>query len=312
MYRNKKLKVLSGFVQHFLKAAGIIFLLILSFSYTKKEAIREVYEEHYSLPQKIKAVPLKNEYTFAGEKIPMSNFDLKERMDREFIVNTYRHSATIQYIKLANRYFPTIEAILKKNNIPDDFKYLAIAESGLRNVSSPAGAKGLWQFMKPIAREMDLEIYKEVDERYHVEKSTQAACDYLNRLKNRFGSWINAAAAYNVGPSSFSRSLRDQNEGHYFDLNINEETMRYLFRIVAIKSIISNPEDYGFNIAEAEKYAPLDNYYIVQVDSTINNLGAFAQKHGTSYRMLKIYNPWLRDYKLTVKKNRYLLKIPKT
>jgi len=299
-------------LNNILKSSGIIFLLLLLFSYSKKDELEHVYREVFPLPQKIHPIPIANNYTFAGEEIPMDNFDLKERMDRELIVNSYRHSATIQYIKLANRYFPVIEPILKNNGIPDDFKYLAIAESGLRNLSSPAGAKGIWQFMKPIAEELELEIYEEVDERYHLEKSTQAACDYLNKLHKRFGSWINASAAYNVGPTNLSRFLAEQDVSHYFDLNINEETMRYVFRITALKTILENPENFGFNIPSENRYPPLDDFYTVKVNTTINKLGNYAKENGTTYRMLKIYNPWLRSTELTVKKNTYFLKIPKT
>lgn len=301
-----------GISKKLLQFMGFLFILAIGFAYTNKDIGEKVTKAVFELPQIIKPVSLEKSYFFAGEKINAENFDLRERMDRELIVNAYRHSATIQYIKLANRYFPVIEPILKKNNIPDDFKYLAIAESGLRNVSSPAGAKGLWQFMIPIAKDLGLEVYDEVDERYHLEKSTQAACDYINRLHKRFGSWINAAAAYNVGPTNFSRFLKEQNQDHYFGLNINEETMRYVFRITAIKTILEKPEDFGFHIPVQDKYPPLDNYYIVKIDTTISNLGAFAADYGISYRTLKIYNPWLRDTQLTVRKNTYELKIPKT
>lgn len=293
------------------KSTGIAFLLLLIFSFSKSETLKSTVENIFTLPQEIRPVPIQSSYTFAGEKIDTRLFDLKERMDRELIVNAYRHSATIQYIKLAHRYFPEIEPILKKNGIPDDFKYLAIAESGLRNVSSPAGAKGLWQFMEPIAKDLGLEVYDEVDERYHVEKSTQAACDYLNRLHNRFGNWINAAAAYNVGPTRFAHHLEDQYQDHYFGLNINEETMRYVFRLTAIKTIVENPEHFGFQIGIEEKYPPLNDYYTVKIDSSITNIGRFASEHGISYRLLKIYNPWLRSHELTVKKNTYYIKIPK-
>jgi len=305
-------KQISKTLNIFLKTLGFVFILLILFASSNKETLLKVYEEVKPLPQLILPVPIEKNYTFAGERIPMNNFDLKERLDRELLVNSYRHSATIQYIKLANRYFPTIEKILKKNNIPDDFKYLAVAESGLRNVSSPAGAKGFWQFMIPIAKELDLEIYKEIDERYHLEKSTQAACEYLNKLHKRFGNWINAAAAYNVGPTNFSHYLSDQNQNHYFDININEETMRYVFRITAIKEILKKPENYGFQIPQEEKYPVLNNYFTLKVENTIENLGAFARKQGTTYRMLKIYNPWLRDSRLTVKNNTYYIKIPKT
>lgn len=303
---------MSRITSFFLKFMGLVFVFMLLFAFTKKKEVVKIYEKYLTLPQEIHSIPIAKEYFFAGEKIAMDNFDLRERMDRELIVNAYRHSATIQYIKLANRYFPIIEPILKKNGIPDDFKYLAVAESGLRNVTSPAGAKGYWQFMRPIALDLGLEIYDEVDERYHLEKSTQAACDYLNRLHNRFGSWVNTAAAYNAGPTNYSKYLREQQQDHYFDLNISEETMRYIFRIVAIKTIINDPLSFGFNIPLEERYPVLKNYHTIEVDSTISNLGSFAQDNGTSYRMLKIYNPWLRSTELTIKNNTYQIKIPRT
>jgi len=308
---DKKLN-LPGLVNRGLKFSGVVFILLILFAYSEKEVINRYYTEFFPLPQKIQFVPIGKDYALAGERIPMDNFDTRERLDRELIVNAYRHSSTIQYIKLSKRYFPVIEPILKKNNIPDDFKYLAVAESGLRNVNSPAGAKGIWQFMKPISRDLGLEIYDEVDERYHIEKSTQAACDYLNKLHDRFGSWTNAAAAYNTGPTNFSKYLRQQDQSNYYDLNISEETMRYIFRIVAIKTILESPKDYGFNIPEEEKYAPLSNYYTMRIESTIPNLGTFANERGTTYRMLKIYNPWLRETELTIKNNIYFLNIPKT
>jgi membrane-bound lytic murein transglycosylase D len=298
-------------IQAIFKSTGILLLLLLLFSFSKSESLKTTVENIFTLPQEIRPVPIQSSYTFAGEKIDTRHLDLRERMDRELIVNAYRHSATIQYIKLAHRYFPVIEPILKKNNVPDDFKYLAIAESGLRNVSSPAGAKGLWQFMEPIAEDLGLEVYDEVDERYHVEKSTQAACEYLNRLHQRFGSWINAAAAYNVGPTKFSRHLKDQYQDHFFGLNINEETMRYVFRIAAIKTIVENPENFGFQISDEEKYPPLNDFYTVRIDTSISNIGQFAAEYGITYRLLKIYNPWLRSHELTVKKNTYFIKIPK-
>jgi len=263
------------------------------------------------LPQIVKAPVKKRGYSFAGERIPIEDNGIWERLDRELMVNSYYHSSTIQNIKLANRFFPVIEKILKKNNVPDDFKYLAVAESGLRNVVSPAGASGYWQFLKSVGKENGLEIYDEVDQRYDIEKSTQAACNYLNKLKTKYGSWTSAAAAYNLGARKYSQALERERETNYFNLNLNQETMRYLYRITALKEIISNPSDYGFYIDENEKYAPLNNYYKVKIDKTIPNLGDFAHKYGITYRTLKRYNPWLRSYKLTVKNNIYFIKIPR-
>ena len=311
MHKTRKAVVVK-WIDLVLKTAGGIFLLLLVVAAIQPENARKWTEKISEIPQHITSIPLQTRYDFAGEEIPMESFDLKERLDRELMVNTYRHSYTLQYLKLAHRYFPVIEPILKEKGIPDDFKYLAVAESGLRNVSSPAGAKGFWQLMEPISKDLGLEIYDEVDERYHLEKSTRAACDYLLRLHGRFGNWINAAAAYNVGPTNFSRYLSEQNQDHYFDLNITDETMRYVFRLVAIKTIMENPENFGYRVLDQEKYAPLNDYFTVTLDTSVTDLGAFARQNGTSYRMLKIYNPWLRSNELTVKNNTYYIRIPKT
>lgn len=263
-----------------------------------------------SLPQIIEPVDLNKGFTFGGEKMP-NTFDARERLDRELSVNAYWHSSTLLNIKAAKRYFPVIERILAENGVPDDFKFLAVAESNLRNVSSPASAKGFWQFRKLSAREFGLEVNGEVDERYHLEKATKAACKYLKHLHNRFGNWTNAAAAYNVGPTNFSRILNSQGEKSFYNLNLNDETSRYVFRLIAIKEIMSQPNRFGFYLDDYEKYEPLDDYYEVTVDNSIDSWSAFAKKYGISYRMLKIYNPWLRDTKLTVIKNTYQIKIPK-
>ncbi len=293
-------------------ASTILTLIIFVLSSSSNDGkINYLAKKNDTLRQVITPPKKKSAYYFAGERIPIENPNIWERLDRELTVNSYYHSSTIQNIKLANRFFPVIEKILKKNNIPDDFKYLAVAESGLRNVISTAGATGYWQIMKPLGKSLNLEIYDEVDERYDIVKSTEAACKYLLNLKKTYGTWVDAAAAYNLGPTKYSEAMRLENEKSYFDLNLNEETMRYLFRIVALKEILSNPEDYGFFIDEKDKYAPLDNFYEVKVDSTISSLGDFAHKYNISYRELKFYNPWLRSHKLTVKNNKYVIKIPK-
>lgn len=262
------------------------------------------------LPQIIEPVDLNKVYSFGGENMPQ-NFDCKERLDREMLVNAYWQSSTLLNIKASQRYFPIIESILAENGIPDDFKYLAVAESSLRHVSSPANAKGFWQFRKLAAKEFGLEVNDEVDERYHTEKSTIAACKYLKQLYKRFGSWTNAAAAYNVGPTNFSRILKNQGEDSFYDLNLNSETSRYVFRLIAIKEIMSNPSQFGFYVNDENKYPQFDNTYDVVVDKTVNSWSEFAKERGISYRMLKVYNPWLRDTKLTVIKNTYKIKIPR-
>ncbi len=249
---------------------------------------------------------------FAGEAFPMDNFDVKERLDRELIANSYRHSGTIGYLKRSGRYFPTIERILAENGMPDDLKYLAVAESGLENATSPAGAKGFWQFMKSTGRAYGLYSSSEVDQRLHLEKSTVAACKYLRKLKNQFGSWTLAAAAYNMGETGLKKNLASQKSTSLFDLNLNSETMRYVFRIAAIKTIMQNPRKYGFYVDDYQKYPPLAETYNVEVKGAVSSWATWAQNNGMTYRELKIYNPWLKDSKLVNKERKtYLVKVIK-
>lgn len=264
------------------------------------------------LGQVVQSIDLNRNFDFAGEALPMSNFDVRERLDRELEVNSYWHSSTIQNIKLSARYFPIFERIFAEHGIPDDFKYLAVAESSLRHPTSPAGAKGIWQFMKATAREYGLEVNSEVDERMNVEKATVATCKYLKNRYEKLGSWTLAAAAYNAGERRITSELEEQKVQSYYDLNLGAETGRYVFRIVAIKEIMKDPERFGFYINANEKYAPLNNYAIVSTDESILSLGDFAQQYGVSYRMLKVFNPWLISSKLTNKNRKtYKIKIPK-
>jgi len=247
---------------------------------------------------------------FAGEAVPLQITDVKERFDRELLVNSNLDATTLLSIKRANRAFPVIEPILEKNGVPDDFKYLAVIESGLVNVVSPAGAKGVWQFMPETAKEKGMEVTDGVDERYHLEKSTEAACRYFLTAKAKFGSWTLAAASYNAGMLGISKQIEFQKVNTYYDLMLNDETSRYVFRILALKEIMKNPKLYGFDVTNQELYKNLPTKKIV-VDSTINDLAAFAQGQGINYKILKIHNPWLRDRKLlnpTGKK--YVLEIP--
>jgi membrane-bound lytic murein transglycosylase D len=241
------------------------------------------------------------------------NEDTRERLDRELSVNAYWQSTTLLHLKLANKYLPVVERILAENGVPDDFKYLAIAESGLRNVTSSASAKGYWQFMKPAATEMGLEINEDVDERLHIEKSSKAACNYIKQLYRRFGSWTNVAGAYNVGPTAFARTLEEQKESNYYDVNINEETSRYLFRIIAIKEIVKNPQDFGYFVDDTEKYNLNSNLKTLSITTSIPSLADFAHQQGITYRILKFYNPWLINNKLTVAPGKeYLIKVPQS
>ncbi len=247
---------------------------------------------------------------FAGEETPLQISDVRERLDRELLVNANLDASTLLIIKRANRAFPIIEPILKKNNIPDDFKYLAVIESSLMNAVSPAGAKGIWQFMPETARESGMEVNDIVDERYHLEKATEAACQYLLNAKEKFGSWTLAAASYNSGMNGVNKQIEMQKVSNYYDLLLNDETSRYVFRILALKEIMRNPEKFGFKVNLDELYVNLPSKKIV-VDSTINDLAAFAKSQGINYKILKIHNPWLRDKKLmNVSKKKYEIEIP--
>lgn len=297
-----KLFPLFGFV------AGIIFTMLIFLSYKSEKSLASFFE----LPQQIKSVNLNKPFDFAGEPMPV-NEDTRERLDRELSVNAYWQSTTLLHLKLANKYLPVVERILAENGVPDDFKYLAIAESGLRNVTSSASAKGYWQFMKPAATEMGLEINEDVDERLHIEKSSKAACNYIKQLYRRFGSWTNVAGAYNVGPTAFARTLEEQKESNYYDVNINDETSRYLFRIIAIKEIVKNPHDFGYFVDDTEKYNLNSNLKTISITTSIPSLADFAHQQGITYRILKFYNPWLINNKLTVGQGKeYLIKVPQS
>ena len=247
---------------------------------------------------------------FAGEPTPLNIADVNERFDRELLVNANLHASTILILKRANRSFPIIEPILKKNGVPDDFKYLAVIESGLINAVSSAGARGVWQFMPKTAKEKGMEVNEFVDERYHLEKATEAACKYLLTAKLKFGSWTLAAASYNGGMTGVNKQIDIQKVNNYYDLLLNDETSRYVFRILALKEIMKNPEKFGFEVPKQELYAIFQTRTI-EVDSTITNLADFAISQGINYKILKIYNPWLRDSKLENKTGKkYSIQIP--
>lgn len=270
-----------------------------------------VSDEQDSFVQNVHSPKIPEQIELAGEFLPKDNFDALERFDRELISNCFRHSGTFLYFKRAKRYFPIIEPILKANGIPDDLKYLAVAESQLTNAVSPAGAKGFWQFMQSSASERGLEVNDEVDERYHLEKATQAACDYLNEAKTQFGSWFLAAASYNMGKAGLEKAMKNQKAEKYFDLNLNSETSRYVLRILAIKTIMEAPKTYGFHLDEEDYYPAMPKFEYIEINNSIEDLADFAKTHQISYRMLKLYNPWLISYKLTNKSNRkYLIRIP--
>ena len=247
---------------------------------------------------------------FAGEETPLNITDVRERLDRELLVNANLDASTLLIIKRANRVFPIIEPILQRKGVPDDFKYLAVIESGLVHAVSSVGARGIWQFMPQTAREKGMEVTDAVDERYHLEKSTEAACDYLMQAKAKFGSWTLAAAAYNGGMSGVGKQIENQQVNNYYDLLLNDETARYVFRILALKEIMQNPTKFGFEITPEELYKNLPSKKVV-VDSSISNLARFAKIQGINYKILKLHNPWLRDTKLpNPNKKKYEIEIP--
>jgi len=269
------------------------------------------YQKAFLHSNKIFALVLPDKAEFAGEEAPLGLYYVREGLDRELMVNTYWHSSTLLMLKKSNRYFQIIVPILRKNNIPEDFKYLALIESGLTNIQSQAGAAGFWQFVPATGKHFGLEISDQVDERYHVEKATEAACKLLRGSYNKYGSWTLAAAAYNVGEGRISKELERQDAKTYYDLYLPEETMRYVYRIIALKLLYEHPTEYGYFIRKKDLYPAIPTY-TVTVDSSINNLPVFAKTMSINYRLLKEFNPWLRSDKLTnASKKKYTLTLPR-
>lgn len=249
---------------------------------------------------------------FAGEEVPTYMADVQERLDKEMITNMNYHTNTTLVIKRANKVFPVIEPILAKYGIPDDFKYLAVIESSLVNAVSPAGARGVWQFMPLTAKEKGMEVSDQVDERYHLVKATEAACKYFLSAKEKFGSWTLVAASYNGGIGGIKSKMEEQQVDSYYDLLLTEETSRYVFRILALKEIMKNADNYGFSIPKEALYYPIATKKIV-VDSTLTNLAQFAKSQGVNYKILKLHNPWLRDKMLlNTTGKKYEIEIPIT
>ena len=289
--------------------AMIIITLVMSII-----AIRTANKRPVSLEQIViqsHDIEFCDDIYFADERVPLEMFNIRERYERELLSNTYFHSNTMVLLKRSKRWFPVIEPILQKYGVPEDFKYLCVIESNLSNVVSPAGAAGFWQFMKSTAQEYGLEINKEIDMRYNVELETEAACKYFLKAYERFGSWTLVAAAYNAGSSRVSKFMKEQGVTSYYDMLMAEETERYVFRILAIKTIFENPEKYGIYVSNSLAYEPY-KYKNVIVKENIDNLAEFAKKHDITYKLLKVFNPWLRSNTLTVKKGKvYEIKIPK-
>ena len=300
-------------IKNILAAVGLICLSGLFVFAVQKAPSDETIDDIPKLinDYNVYALSVPAELDFAGEQVPLHNPDILERMDRELLVNTYWQSNGLLMFKRAKKYFPVIEPILKKHGVPDDFKYLAVIESGLTNAVSPAGARGVWQIMKATGRENGLEVNDNVDERYHLEKATEVACKYLLNAKENLGSWTLAAAAYNAGNAGVSRRLEEQNVTSYYDLLLGEETGRYLFRIVALKEILNHPKRYGFNFTDNDLYTDIPTYK-VEVDTIVNDFTQFAKHFGINYKILKIHNPWLREPHLNNKSRKsYQIEIPK-
>ena len=306
----KRIYVISGILG---LTAGALVVLLNSFinngKPTKEE--NEHYQKQITEKYRIFSLPLPEKLDFAGESVPMDQMDVRERLDRELLVNTYWHSNTLLCIKRAARWFPVVEPILQANGVPEDFKYLAVIESGFTNVVSPAGASGFWQFIESTGKEFNLEINDQVDERYHVEKATQAACNYLKEAYAKYGSWAMAAASYNMGIGGPIRQMERQQQNAYWDLLLNDETGRYVYRILAMKYIMNNADQYGFVIRPSDLYEPFQ-YTTVTVDSSITDLATFSKQFSVSYKALKLLNPWLRQNYLKNKERKsYSIKIPK-
>ena len=258
----------------------------------------------------IQALELPENLNLAGERVPIERQHIRERMDRELLVNTYWQSNGLLLLKRANKYFPILEPLLKEYGLPDDFKYLAVAESALIDETSSVGAAGMWHFMKNTGKEYGLEINQNVDERYHIEKSTKVAAQYLIKAKERFGSWTLAAAAYNAGNYGVSRRLEAQGVTSYYDAFLPNETERYVLRIIALKEVLSNPRKYGFKYEEKDLYT-MEKTRTIKVDSAITNIALFAKNFGLNYKELKLHNPWLRQNKLNNRSQKvYEIKIP--
>lgn len=278
----------------FLLLAGglVVALKLFVFSdtpYGKKEKKEEPDGE-----LQVHSPKIPNDATFAGENIPQHYFDVREGIDRELLVNTYWHSHTMQLIKRAARYFPIIEPILAEEGVPDDFKYVAVVESDLRHPTSPAGAKGMWQFLGRTAKEYGLEVNNQVDERYNVRKSTRAACNYFKKAKEDLGTWTLAAGSYNVGRYGIKKQMKRQHEEGFYDLLLNSETQRYIYRVIALKYIMQDPKKYNFNLKTEDLYLPIPTQTL-EVDTSVTDFAVFAEQFDTNYKILKYFNPWLRQ-----------------
>ena len=277
---------------------------------SSREDSEEVLQRAISNNYRIYSPILPDTMSFAGEKVPLSTYYVHEGLDLEVITNMYRHSSTMLYFKRANRYFPIIEPILKKNGLPSDFKYLCVIESGLTNATSPAKAQGFWQFIPSTGANYGLTVNDEIDMRNNLTASTEAACKYIRSLYNKFHSWTAAAAAYNCGENGLARRISKQSTDNYYDLWLNSETSRYVYRILAMKLIMQNPQKYGFHLRQCDLYPPIPTRAATLSGQNVD-LYEFARSNGTSYKMLRMLNPWIQTDVLKNKSNqKYMVQLP--
>ena len=290
--------------------AGASLAMIWQGQAANVESVHAPAQETGQTPQSVRPPRIQAGLDFAGIPLPLDRVGVEERMERELLIGTFRHSSSLLTLKRSGRWFPVIEPILVDSGIPVDFKYLSVIESGLANAVSPSDARGFWQFMEPAAEEFGLQVDRNVDERYHVEKATRAACAYLNKAYDRYGDWLLAAASYNMGMAGLSRRLEEQSGTEYWDLMLNAETSRYVYRLYATKQVMGNPEAHGFLMDAEDWYAPLHTRDVVLVDA-VDDLPAFAAQEGVSYNALKTLNPWLRSDRLPIAEDQYyVLKLP--
>lgn len=302
---------------NFRRIGLISFGVIVVFSFAfygisktnKTNKIETTHEDILSYDNVLATPPIPKTVQFCGEDVPIDIYYVREGLEKELIIHCYQHSRTIQTFKRSTRFFPEIEKILKEEGVPEDLKYLCVAESSLENVVSPSAAAGFWQFMESTGKNYGLEINDNVDERYHVEKSTRAACTYLKALKEKFGTWALAAAAYNMGENGLQRSISEQSVDNYWDLYLNTETSRYVNRIISYKLMFEEPEKYGVKLKLTECYRPIP-YTEIAVDTTIPSLLDFAKANNILYRELKEMNPWLRNKVLPVRDKKYSVRVP--
>jgi membrane-bound lytic murein transglycosylase D len=290
----------------------ILLSIVKLFNYAVSDNLSDSdYEDYFNANYKTFSIRIPKNLNFAGEKVPVTDFSVREAMERELVINTYWQSQSLLLHKRANRWFTIIEPILKKNNVPEDFKYVALIESQLTNVVSPQGATGFWQIIESTAAGYGMEVNEEVDERYHVAKSTEAACKYFKEAYKIFNNWTLVAASYNMGMGGVQNQLAKQKVNTYYDLLLNDETARYVYRILAMKEVISRPKVYGYMLRKKDLY-PLIPTKTLVVDSTIHNLADFAIQQHVTYKILKLFNPWLRTNILSNNdKKKYLIEIPK-